>query len=246
MSRKPRYDVRNDGVGPYAIFYCDHCSREYRTEPDVKSTIANEVGRSALQGLLRNIPLFGSAVADGVLGPDPRHARTLDAGQLDTAWGRVSENFRECPVCKKVVCLSDYDSVSNTCNDDSPRKGQIAEAKAEQAVGVMKGLAGAFGLGDAIRGIGEAAKQATSTMARCPKDGTLAPPNNKFCPSCGGPMVLPDLCGSCGSPTMGAKFCPNCGKPSAGARAAATNCTKCGGELGGAKFCPFCGTAAGG
>jgi len=27
-SRMPRYDVRNDGVGPYAVFYCDKCDRE--------------------------------------------------------------------------------------------------------------------------------------------------------------------------------------------------------------------------
>ena len=31
----PRYDVRNDGIGPYAVFYCDICSREFRSQPDV-------------------------------------------------------------------------------------------------------------------------------------------------------------------------------------------------------------------
>jgi hypothetical protein len=27
FSRMPRYDVRNDGAGPYAVFYCDACER---------------------------------------------------------------------------------------------------------------------------------------------------------------------------------------------------------------------------
>ena len=43
--RMPRYDVRNDGVGPYAAFYCDKCNREYRSQPDVGNTIAKDVGR---------------------------------------------------------------------------------------------------------------------------------------------------------------------------------------------------------
>jgi len=37
-SRMPHYDTRNDGVGPYAVFYCDVCSREYRSQPDVAGT----------------------------------------------------------------------------------------------------------------------------------------------------------------------------------------------------------------
>ena len=40
----PRYEVHNDGIGPYAIFYCDKCSREYRSQPDVGGTIAQDIG----------------------------------------------------------------------------------------------------------------------------------------------------------------------------------------------------------
>ncbi len=58
-TRMPRYDVRNDGFGPYAVFYCDECGREFRSQPDVKNTIANDVGRGAVGGLLRRIPLVG-------------------------------------------------------------------------------------------------------------------------------------------------------------------------------------------
>ena len=67
-SRMPRYDVRNDGAGPYAAFYCDKCDREYRSQPDVGATIAKDVGRSAVGGFLRRIPLVGDAVADNVVG----------------------------------------------------------------------------------------------------------------------------------------------------------------------------------
>ncbi len=70
-------------------------------------------------------------------------------------------------------------------DDDSPRKGEIAEAQAQQAAGVMKGLASAFGLGAALQNATEAAKKAAELSARCPKDGTLAKPGTKFCPECG-------------------------------------------------------------
>jgi len=249
MGRKARHEIRNDGMGPYAIFYCDKCSREYRTQPDVKATVANDIGRSAVRGALKNVPLFGRAIADSVLGEDPRHSRTMSESQLDAAWEQAKENFRECPTCKQIVCLSDFDSQAGFCHDDSPRREQIAEARAEQAVGVAKGIASAFGLGAALQGLGQAAKQATaamSSMARCPKDGTMAAPGTKFCPECGEKMTQPEApnCPKCNSPTMGAKFCPNCGAPTKAA-AAPANCGQCGAALNGAKFCPECGAKAG-
>jgi hypothetical protein len=54
-NRMPRYDVRNDGVGPYAVFYCDKCTREFRSQPDVGGTIAKDVGRRVAGDALRNI-----------------------------------------------------------------------------------------------------------------------------------------------------------------------------------------------
>ena len=30
-SRMPRYDISNDGMGPYAVFYCDRDERQYRS-----------------------------------------------------------------------------------------------------------------------------------------------------------------------------------------------------------------------
>ncbi len=58
-SRMPRYDISNDGMGPYAIFYCDRDEREYRSNPSIGTTIKESVQRGALGGFLRNIPIVG-------------------------------------------------------------------------------------------------------------------------------------------------------------------------------------------
>jgi hypothetical protein len=245
-SRMPRYDVHNDGAGPYAIFYCDTCQREYRSQPDLKNTIAQDVGRQTASNFLRNIPLFGQAIADSTIGEDPRYTTTLTQGQLDAAWNQVKEYFRECPTCHQIVCLSDYDEQTDFCREDSPRRAEIAEAQAQQAAGVVKGIASVFGLGDVIKNATEAAKQASAATARCPKDGTLAAAGTKFCPNCGSPMVQPmpaaAVCPSCGASVQGAKFCPECGTKIEQPAPAPTHCPNCGAEAKGAKFCSECGT----
>lgn len=247
FSRMPRYDVRNDGVGPYGVFYCDNCSREYRSTPDVAGNIAQDLGKQALGGFLRNVPLVGRSIADGVTGQDPRYVYALTPQQLDAAWKQVQVHFRECPTCKRVVCLSDWDEQSGYCTEDSPRKNDIARAEAEQAGNVLKGFADAFGIGGAIKEATDAAKRASTTLARCPKDGTVAPAGTKFCPECGTAMVQPAVggtCPKCGANAQGAKFCPECGTKIEAPAAAPTNCRKCGAALNGAKFCPECGQKA--
>jgi ribosomal protein L32 len=241
--RMPRYDVRNDGVGPYAVFYCDRCDREYRSQPDIAGTVAKDLGRSAMGGLLRNIPVVGSAVASNVVGEDPRYSTTLTPQQLQQAWGQVESYFGECAQCHQIVCMSDFDSQTGYCNECSPRRAQIAQAEAEQAAGVVKGFAAAFGLSDALRGVGESIKAASANVARCPRDGTVAAPGTRFCPECGGPMEQPATvkCPQCGADTQGAKFCPNCGAK-VETPAAASVCPSCGTEAKGARFCPNCGT----
>ncbi len=57
-------------------------------------------------------------------------------------------------------------------DDDSPRKGEIAEAQAQQAA---------------------------ELSARCPKDGTLAKPGTKFCPNCGADAKGAKFCPECGT-----------------------------------------------
>lgn len=238
--RMPRYDVRNDGSGPYAVFYCDECDREFRSNPDIKKTIASDVGRQTLGRFLRNIPVVGDTVADNLSDEDQRYTLNLTPQQLESHWQQVQDRFGECPTCNKVVCLSCFDTQSGYCNDCTPRANEIAEARAEQAGSIVKGFANALGLGDVIRQASQAA-QASTQMARCPKDGTLAPAGSKFCPECGSPMVQPSatLCPNCGADVKGAKFCPECGT-----KIGQTKCANCGAELKGAKFCPECGTKA--
>lgn len=241
-SRMPRYDIRNDGIGPYAVFYCEFCDREYRSQPDVTGTITKDIGKQAVGGLLRKVPLVGGAIAQNVTGEDPRYTTHLNPQQLEKAWSQVKDRFRECPTCLRIVCISDWDEQSGYCNDDTPRKNQIAQAQAEQAGHVLKGFASALGLGDVVKKVSDSAQQATQNMARCPKDGTLAKPGTKFCPECGTAMVQPvtDACPNCGADTKGAKFCPECGTKIE--RAPLGKCPNCGADTKGAKFCPECGT----
>lgn len=249
FSRMPRYDIRNDGIGPYMVFYCDTCGREFRSQPDVGATIKQDLGRSAVGGLLRRVPLVGSAMADNVVGEDPRYSYKLTPEQIESAWTKMQINFRECPTCMRIVCLSDFDTQSGFCNEDSPRVNEITEARGEQAGAAIKGFAAALGLGGVVESVSNAAKTAANAsqrVARCPKDGTMAAPGTKFCPECGTAMIQPavEKCPKCGTETMGAKFCPNCGerveKPPV-----LTNCPNCGAETKGAKFCPECGNKLG-
>ena len=200
-----------------------------------------DVGRRVAGDALRNIPLFGRAIADNVAGQKPRYIYSLTPQQLDGAWKQVQQYFHECPTCKQLVCPSCFDPQSGYCTEDSPRRGEIAEAQAQQAAGVVKGLASAFGLGDAIQKAGQAAKTAVANTARCPKDGTRAAPGTRFCPECGAPMIQPATMlarNAVRAVRRGQKFCPECGAKIE----QATTCPKCGADVKGAKFCPECGT----
>ncbi len=248
-SRMPRYDIRNDGVGPYAVFYCDKCEREYRSQPDIGGAVIKDLGRQTASDLLRRVPLFGRAAADNLVGEDPRYSITLTPAQLDKAWSEVRGYFRECDTCHQIVCLSDFDEKTGYCREDSPRANEMAQAEAEQAASVVKGIANVFGLGGAIAKASEAAQQAAKGAARCPKDGTLAAAGTKFCPNCGGPMVQPapePVAAAAVVPELrgGGRRAPS-SAPSAGPRSSAparTTCPNCGVEAAGAKFCPECGT----
>jgi hypothetical protein len=110
FSRMPRYDIRNDGIGPYCVFYCDSCGREFRSQPDVGGAVTQDLGRQVASGLLRKVPLFGNAVANNVVGEDPRYSMKLSPAQLENAWKQAQAHFRECPTCSRIVCLSDFDT----------------------------------------------------------------------------------------------------------------------------------------
>jgi DNA-directed RNA polymerase subunit M/transcription elongation factor TFIIS len=221
--RMPRYNVNNDGMGPYAVFYCDKCSREHRSQPNVANTVKQDVAKSAFGGFLRNVPLVGGAIADNM--EQDRYRTDMSQEELNGAWGQVQQYFRECPTCQQVVCISDFDAVSGYCNDDSPRRQEIAQAQAEQAAGFVKGVASIFGVTDALKDAGQQMAQAHAQvqagLATCAKCGNRAVAGTKFCDNCGGPMTQPQVqaavavtCSNCGAQVAaGKKFCADCGTP---------------------------------
>ena len=249
FSRMPNYDIRNDGIGPYCVFYCETCGREYRSQPDMVGTVTKDIGKQVASGLLRKVPLFGNVVANNVVGEDPRYSMKLTPDQIEKAWKQVQVNFRECPTCLRVVCLSDFDTQSGFCQEDSPRSNEISEARGEQTGAALKGLANAFGLGDVVKNVQQAAKTAQTAAnqaAHCPNCGVMAAAGTKFCLECGTAMEQPvsSKCPNCGQDANGAKFCPNCGTPIE-TKPKITNCPQCGSDVKGAKFCPECGTKVG-
>ncbi len=245
-SRMPRYYVSNDGMGPYAIFYCDRCNREYRSNPNISTTVTEGVKRGAFGGFLRNVPIVGNAAANQI--ENDRYRSSMSNEELASAWGQTQQYFRECPTCHQIVCIPDFDEPTGFCAEHSPNAAANAQAQAEQAGAALKGIASAFGIGAAVQA--SAARAAAATVV-CPKDGTHAPAGTGFCPMCGTAMQpvaaaagTPALqqCAKCGAGMLaGAKFCPNCGTPTVQPAA----CTKCGTTIAsGVKFCPNCGTAA--
>ena len=157
------------GSAPTRFSTATSATASIAASPISTGTIAKDIGRQAVGGLLRRIPIFGGAVADSVTGEDPRYIISLTPQQLDKAWEQVKQYFRECPTCLQTLCLSDLDEQSGFCQDDSPRAAEIAEAQAEQAAGMVKGIANVFGLGGAIKQATEAAQRASAMTARCPQ-----------------------------------------------------------------------------
>jgi hypothetical protein len=227
MMRMPRYDISNDGMGPYAVFYCDRCGREYRSNPSIATTVKESVQRGALGGLLRNIPIVGDAAANQM--DNDRYRSQLSQDELASAWQQTSQYFRECPECHEIVCIPDFDEPTGFCDEHSPRAAEVEAAKAQQAAVAMKGIADVFGITGAIK----------STMAAAQQQQAAAQP----AASAGAAGAAATPCISCGNPlAAGVKFCAECGTPVPQAKA----CAGCGTQLAaGAKFCPNCGTPAG-
>jgi hypothetical protein len=214
-SRMPTYSVNNDGTGPYAVFSCERCSREYRSAPSVAKTVQQSVTRGALGGFLRNIPLVGNTAANQL--ENDQYRTSMSQEELAGAWGQVASSFRECPTCQQIVCPSDYDAQADTCIDDSPRAAEIEAAKAQQAAATLKGVADAFGLGSVLsQGLAKASAAAATGAAAtaCASCGVALAPGARFCASCGTPVAQPTACATCGTElTAGARFCASCGTP---------------------------------
>jgi len=217
-SRMPSYSISNDGSGPYAIFSCERCAREYRSASSVVKAVTQNVTKSALGGFLRNIPIVGNTAANSL--ENDQYRTTMSQQELAEAWGQMSSSFRQCPTCQQVVCMSDYDAVADTCTDDSPRAAEIEAAKAAQAAATFKGVADAFGLGGALsEGLAKAnaaaaVGAAAAASTTCTSCGATLAPGARFCASCGTPVAQPTACKRCGTQlSPGARFCASCGTP---------------------------------
>jgi Double zinc ribbon len=189
--RLPRYDVQNDGAGPYAVFYCDKCGRDFRTEPAVDAGSVQVIGRSAIGGLLREIPVVGDAIAGNL--EDPRYQHTLSLDQVRGAWEQVREFLHECPTCHMFVCPAEYDARSGYCKEDRPKQRPPA----------------------APRGKDRGARPAAATaedLTTCPHCHAAVPARFAFCTNCGQRLAPPEpiTCPQCGTPVEG-RFCGNCG-----------------------------------
>jgi hypothetical protein len=230
-TRKAPYSVNNDGTGPYAMFTCESCGRDYRAQPVLVEEVKETIAKSAFGGLLRNIPIVGNAAANQV--DNDRYRNTLTNDELEKAWAEVKVNFAECQSCRRIVCIPDFDMASGFCKDDSPRSEELQARDAEQAgaaaASFFGGIANAFGIPDAMKAA--AAQQTAAGAAAGAAPGAAAAVAGAACGSCGVALVA------------GAKFCAGCGTPVP----FKAFCTGCGKELApGAKFCANCGQPAGG
>jgi hypothetical protein len=233
-TRKAPYSVSNDGTGPYAMFSCESCGRDYRAQPVLVQEVKETIAKSAFGGLLRNIPIVGNAAANQV--DNDRYRNTLTNDELEKAWAEVKVNFAECQSCRKIVCIPDFDMASGFCKEDSPRSEELQTRDAQQAgvaaASFMSGIANAFGIPDAMKaaaaqqaagvgpggapGVGPVGAPAAGPAAACGSCGVAMAAGAKFCASCGTPVPTKAFCTGCGQErAAGAKFCANCGQPAA-------------------------------
>ena len=231
-TRKAPYSVNNDGTGPYAMFTCESCGRDYRAQPVLVEEVKETVAKSAFGGLLRNIPLVGNAAANQV--DDDRYRNTLTNDELEKAWAEVKVNFAECQSCRRIVCIPDFDMASGFCKEDSPRSEELQARDAQQAgaaaASFFGGIANAFGIPDAMKaaaaqppaaqppaGVPPGGAPAAAAAAACVSSGGALAAGAKFCANCGTPVPTKTFCTGCGKELApGAKFCANCGQPASG------------------------------
>jgi hypothetical protein len=176
-TKMARNEIRNDGAGPYAVFYCDICSKEFRSNPDVASEVKKGVGQGLMKGLLRSIPVVGYDVA-GAVGSATGKAE-MNAKQLERAWNQVSDNFHECGTCGKYVCDTDWNADTDTC---TAHGGAQATRNCTQCGAQVTGGA------KFCPNCGAKVEEPKPIATICPSCGTEAK-GAKFCPNCGAKMA---------------------------------------------------------
>ena len=108
--------------GRMQFFTVNAATANFAASPISKTPSPRDMGRKVAGDLLRKVPLFGGALADNVAGEDPRYVYNLTADQLQAHWNQVKDRFRECPTCKKVVCISDFDEQSRLLQRRQPAR----------------------------------------------------------------------------------------------------------------------------
>jgi DNA-directed RNA polymerase subunit RPC12/RpoP len=174
-TKMARNEIRNDGSGPYAIFYCALCSKEFRSNPNVASEVTKGVGQGLFKGLLRAIPVVGYDVSNAVGSASGKTA--MNQKQLEKAWAEVSANFHQCGTCGKFVCDSDWNAESDSCSEHA---GAQAGVTCTQCGAQVKGAKFCPNCGAKI-------EEPKPISTKCSACGTEAK-GAKFCPNCGAKM----------------------------------------------------------
>jgi ribosomal protein L32 len=84
----PQSAVRNDGAGPYAVFVCEKCRREFRSQPAKPDNAQlRSLGEGTVGGLLHNIPVVGDALATSATTAIDAAAQNLQSQGADLLGG---------------------------------------------------------------------------------------------------------------------------------------------------------------
>ena len=263
--RMPRFEAKHDNGSVVVAFYCELCQRAAYSQPiSPLDSSLQQVGREAVGGLIRHIPVVGETVADTLVGPETQGSSSEAFGALVQ---NVSKEFAS-EVISKIPLIGEQ-MAQNLASGSAALTPQQVEAAWQQVepsfqecpqchkIVCSDDFDAGSGLCSADRAAlpvqaaaptvyPASAVQESAAVAHCPSDGTLAPAGTKFCPNCGTAMTQPGtvtICAQCGAQSSGAKFCPNCGaKLESAPPAPPTHCPNCGAENKGSRFCPNCGT----
>ena len=112
-SRMPQYTIRNEGAGPFAVFACEKCHREIRSQPAKPDNPAfAQQAEQAAGGLLRNIPVVGDNLATTTTAAVDAMASNLAQKGNDLLGGLLH----------KIPVVGDSMATSLAAND--PRRAQ--------------------------------------------------------------------------------------------------------------------------
>ena len=261
-SRMPQSTVRNDGAGPYAVFVCEKCRREFRSQPaKPDNSQIKELGEQTVGNLLRNIPVLGETMANTATTAVDSLAQSLTQAGTE-AMGGLLHNI---PIFG--------DAMANTVAAADPRRAQtltpqqlnlawqevqsnfrecptcrqiVCTADFDEASGVCKdhrGQPGAAAAGAAAAPTGSygygygdspSAPAAATGSYGYGYDSTPNAPASAPTPAAPSANAPMARCPNDGTlAAPGTKFCPNCGSPMTQPQPAAA-----------AGICPKCGTNA--